>query len=807
MSKGLPKNYTFNTAAKTITLTDVTTVRLDKLALITDVTTNKIIYNFADSTVATATVATNVITLSALQGGEANGDKLRIDYDVESSDTAAFADTTQPVSAATLPLPTGASTSALQTTGNSSLSSIDTKTPALGQALAAASTPVVLTAAQITTLTPPAAITGFATETTLGTRLSESDFDTKTGSLTETAPASDTASSGLNGRLQRIAQRITSLITALGSPFQAGGSIGNTAFGVNNAAGASAVNVQDGGNSLTVDAPVGTPAFVRLSDGTAAIATLPVSAASLPLPSGAATSALQTTQDTSINTLLKPASTLAAVTTVSAVTAITNALPAGTNLIGKVGIDQTTPGTTNRVDIGTVNSVAPAFGTGVRGATVQRVTVATDDLVPVSAASLPLPAGAATSALQTTQDTSINTLLKPASTLAAVTTVATVTNLSQLGGAAVSMNTGVRDAGTQRVTIATNDSVPVTGTITAVTAITNALPAGTNLIGKVGIDQTTPGTTNAVVVTANGVISTANSSAAALGISGVFTGTSEDATEYADIRVSVFSDQASATDGLQIQQSSNGTNWDIVDSYSIPASTGKNFSIGVSAKFFRIVYTNGGVAQTVFRLQAKLQKTYTKSSSVRPQDARTNDNDMEEQLGYNMVYNGTSWDRVRGTTANGIAVDVTRNAALVAGTALIGKVGIDQTTPGTTNAVQDIPATSGGLLKFHLVSAATTNATNVKASAGQVYAITAFNLNAAARYLKLHNTAGTPTAGTGVTDTFLIPGNTAGAGLVLNIDKGIVFSTGIAFTLVTGIADTDATAVALNEIVLNIYYK
>jgi hypothetical protein len=32
------------------------------------------------------------------------------------------------------------------------------------------------------------------------------------GPLTETAPASDTASSGLNGRLQRIAQRLTSLI-------------------------------------------------------------------------------------------------------------------------------------------------------------------------------------------------------------------------------------------------------------------------------------------------------------------------------------------------------------------------------------------------------------------------------------------------------------------------------------------------------------------------------------------------------------------------------------------------------------------
>ena len=54
----------------------------------------------------------------------------------------------------TISLPTGAATSALQTTGNTSLSSIDSKTPALGQALAAASVPVVLTASQLSTLTP-----------------------------------------------------------------------------------------------------------------------------------------------------------------------------------------------------------------------------------------------------------------------------------------------------------------------------------------------------------------------------------------------------------------------------------------------------------------------------------------------------------------------------------------------------------------------------------------------------------------------------------------------------------------------------
>jgi len=61
---------------------------------------------------------------------------------------------TQAVSAVALPLPTGASTSALQTSGNASLTSLDAKAPALGQALSAASVPVVLTAAQITTLTP-----------------------------------------------------------------------------------------------------------------------------------------------------------------------------------------------------------------------------------------------------------------------------------------------------------------------------------------------------------------------------------------------------------------------------------------------------------------------------------------------------------------------------------------------------------------------------------------------------------------------------------------------------------------------------
>jgi hypothetical protein len=67
--------------------------------------------------------------------------------------------------------------------------------------------------------------TGAATETTLAAVLTQSDFDTKAGALTEAAPATDTASSGLNGRLQRIAQRLTSLIALLPAALGAGGGL------------------------------------------------------------------------------------------------------------------------------------------------------------------------------------------------------------------------------------------------------------------------------------------------------------------------------------------------------------------------------------------------------------------------------------------------------------------------------------------------------------------------------------------------------------------------------------------------------
>lgn len=152
--------------------------------------------------------------------------------------------------------------------------------------------------------------------------------------------------------------------------------------------------------------------------------------------------------------------------------------------------------------------------------------------------------------------------------------------------------------------------------------------------------------------------STVNSTSSPLANSAVFTGTLEDVINYSEIRITVFTDQVSATDGLSIQQSSNGTNWDVTDTYTIPASIGKTFVVPRQARYFRIVYTNGAVSQGSFRLQAILNKTGTCSSSQRSQDGYTNETDLQEVWAFTSLWNGTTWDRLRGDSTNGLKVQL-----------------------------------------------------------------------------------------------------------------------------------------------------
>ena len=73
-------NYTFDKTAKTITFNDYTNIRLDSVLLITDVTNNKIIYNFANHALG-GSVYWNVLYLTYDTTTMDNSDELQIFYD------------------------------------------------------------------------------------------------------------------------------------------------------------------------------------------------------------------------------------------------------------------------------------------------------------------------------------------------------------------------------------------------------------------------------------------------------------------------------------------------------------------------------------------------------------------------------------------------------------------------------------------------------------------------------------------------------------------------------------------------------
>lgn len=121
----------------------------------------------------------------------------------------------------------------------------------------------------------------------------------------------------------------------------------------------------------------------------------------------------------------------------------------------------------------------------------------------------------------------------------------------------------------------------------------------------------------------------------------------------------------------------------------------------------------------------------------------------------------------------------------------------------------DVAATNQGVTPFTLVSAATNNLTLVKSSACGLYHISVQNLASTPVYLKLFNAASTGAVTPGTTAAtcqYMIPGNTAGSGLVVGIPTGLDFSFGLVIMVTAGISLTDNTPVAANNQVVTLGY-
>jgi hypothetical protein len=270
MAKKLITSYTFTPGVSTVgTVTIPGTYTLEKFLLITNVTDNIIIYEFDVNSLG-GTVSTGggntTLALTYDTSAMSSGDRLQI-FVEEGTSSGGLTDSELRASAvlasvSSLPLPTGAATAANQTSGNSSLTSIDGKTPALVSGrMPVDGSGVTQPISGSVSITGTAAVSGPLTDAQL-----------RAAAVSVSGPLTDT-------QLRATAVPVT------GTFFQATQPISGTV----SITGTPAVTIS---GTPTVSGPL-TDTELRATavpvSGTFWQATQPVSASALPLPTGAAT--------------------------------------------------------------------------------------------------------------------------------------------------------------------------------------------------------------------------------------------------------------------------------------------------------------------------------------------------------------------------------------------------------------------------------------------------------------------------------------------------------------------------------------
>lgn len=637
---------------------------------------------------------------------------------------------------------TGFATSTLQTTGNTSLASLDTKTPALGQALAAASVPVVLTAAQLSTLTPVSTVTAnagtgsFTVAGNVASGASDSGNPVKVGGVyLSSAP---TLTNAQRGDLQLDANGNVKVAIV------SGGGTGGTAssFGSAFPATGTAIGAKDStGANL---APLNLDASGYLKVNVAA----------------GGTSGQQYAEDAAHAS--GDLGTLALVVRKDAAASLAGTDGDYTGLITDAS---------GRLHVNVGNASLAVTGTFWQATQ------------PVSAAALPLPSGAATEAKQ------------PAFSTSGVSSVDVLTVQGIAGGTALPVSLAsvpshaVTNAGTFAVQATQAGTWTVTGT-------GGSFPV-TDSGGSLTVDA--PVGTPAFVRLSDGsaaITTLPVSIAAAVDV----TPASPSATDYLPVRMTDGSAFVGAgteyTEG-DADASISGTAilWEDASDTLRAVSAAKPLPVG-----------DGGGSLTVDGTVAATQSgtwnvgTVTTVTGVTTVSTVTN----LSQLGGQAVAMGTGV-RSAGTQRVTIATDDVVPAGQ-SGTWVVQPGNTANTTPWLVN---DRPATSGGLSFVHITAAASNNKTQIKGTAGQLYAVHAVNLTATAKYIKLfNNTSAGVTAGTTNADyQFAIPANsTTGAGFVMDVDKGVAHSTAITAMVTGGVALNDNTAVAANDVVVTFFF-
>ena len=186
------------------------------------------------------------------------------------------------------------------------------------------------------------------------------------------------------------------------------------------------------------------------------------------------------------------------------------------------------------------------------------------------------------------------------------------------GGGGTTGEVIIKDAGGEQATV-TNGKLDVNASVSTAGLATDTNQTNgsqkTQIVDAGGEVATVTGgklDVNATVSAASGEVDAGNSTTTPLGSGGTFTGTGKDVLAFGSIEVFVYSNKASADEGLQIQFSQDNTNWEDAATFTFtPGSAGPNqgniYIVPVRAYYYRIVYTNTNSAQTTFRLQSVLK--------------------------------------------------------------------------------------------------------------------------------------------------------------------------------------------------------
>lgn len=137
-------------------------------------------------------------------------------------------------------------------------------------------------------------------------------------------------------------------------------------------------------------------------------------------------------------------------------------------------------------------------------------------------------------------------------------------------------------------------------------AIDNALlnQVVQNILSKLNVDLSTrasESTLNSILQSLDeiGVLALIDYTTSPLNANGSWTSTVDSDTKTGRIVGSVYADVSGT---LYVEQSPDGSSWDIADTYNITGNSGVKFSVEKVCPYARVKYVNGSSDQTTFRL-------------------------------------------------------------------------------------------------------------------------------------------------------------------------------------------------------------